>query len=122
MNRGKCDPQSIQLADGTADCSRYVEEFQIDEHLLVALPQPVNECKRIATHKELQTDLVENDAVIQNSYQFFRSRYRGHIERHDQSIIGRNYGLQGHRSNLATTGNCDPLERYPLPALRHVPR
>ncbi len=81
------DAAARQPRDGATDGGRHVEELQVDEYLLVACEQPVDQVEVAARHHQLEPELVESHRVAQPLGQRTRLRGLRDVHREYQAIL-----------------------------------
>jgi hypothetical protein len=100
VDRGEGDRAPAELAHGGGHGLRDVEQFQVQEDLLLALEQPVHHLESLAREEELEPHLVEEDRLAQRLDEPLRLGGGGHVEREDQPLLGGD-GLGGHVDGIA---------------------
>ena len=105
---GEVDLPVGQLLDGELHRLGYVEELDVGEHLLALGVQPVDHVEILASHEELEAELVKMDGVAEALDPPLALVERGDVEGEDQAVARRDglrgeVGRRGHRTQMPAT-------------------
>ena len=104
----RSDPR--KLTHGSFHRLRHVVQFAVDERVLAAFRQQVDDADEVAGQDQLEPHLVEGDGVPKRVDQRRGTREIGGVEGEDQAILGRNglrldpaHALEGLHDTRETT-------------------
>src|SRR5207249_11124276 len=79
-----------ELPHGGSDGLRHVEQFEVDEDLLAAFLEPLDQFEVASGHEQFEADLVEDDAVLQVGDERLGFVDARNVERENQPLTNGN--------------------------------